>query len=233
MGKLRLGKHKWNSFKWKPAVVTALEGKIHLFWFTVPLFLHWMLSSFGEHLHPTLLNLPWYFHSLHWDLGFHPRECINFQMYYLLITLAQKTSRGFWPLLTHWDEDLETKESSEIDGELLGPYKHPRAKGEPVTDSIWASKYHQTEVKPVELGLKSTWGGDDASTRVTDLDNYKHFIDSSALILQKKPTPRQGTLRGFSSAVFLKLNCAQESGDLLKSRPWFSRSGVSLGLCIS
>ena len=58
-------------------VVMVLERKTHLFWFTVPLFLHWMLSPFGEHLHPTLLNLPWYFHSLHWDLGFHPRECIN------------------------------------------------------------------------------------------------------------------------------------------------------------
>ena len=41
------------------------------------------------------------------NLGFHPRECISL-LCNLLITLAQKTPRGFWLLLIHWDQELET-----------------------------------------------------------------------------------------------------------------------------
>ena len=41
------------------------------------------------------------------NLGFHPRECIRL-LCNLLLTLAQKTPRGFWLLLIHWDQELET-----------------------------------------------------------------------------------------------------------------------------
>lgn len=93
------------------------------------------------------------------NLDFHPRECIN-----LPWSLWHRKHQEAVDFCSSIGIKTWRQESSEIHGELPGPYKQSSAKGEAVMDCIWASKCQWTEAKPVELGLESTLGGDDAST---------------------------------------------------------------------
>ena len=160
MGKLRPRKYQLNYFKWKPASSDGAGTKIHLFWFTVPLFLRRMLQAFREHLPSTLLNLPWYFHSK--ESGFSSRDALTCCV--ICWSLWHRKHREAFDSCSSIGIKTWRQESSEIHGELPDPYKYSSAKGEAVMDCIWASKCQWTEAKPVELGLKSTLGGDDAST---------------------------------------------------------------------
>lgn len=126
--------YQWNYFKWKPASSDGAGEKyppVVMYSPTIsplPACLVW-----GACPPSSAQSLVFLFP---WNLGFHSRESIHLP-HNLLITLAQKTLRGFWLLspdiLTPWYvfpyQDLETKESSEIDGELQGPYRDPCAQG--------------------------------------------------------------------------------------------------------
>lgn len=160
------------------------------------------------------------------NLGFHPRECISL-LCNLLITLAQKTPRGFWLLLIHWDQELET-------GVKWNSWGAPR----PL--QIFQCQRRSSHGLHLSFKMSMNWGKASRARpwvhigrwwcfyTSMDLDSYKHFTDSSVLILQKWVSPHGRTLRGSSSAVLLKFKRAQESGDLLKYRFWFRRSRGAL-----
>lgn len=140
MGKPRPGNfHPSREITWSKSqqVLMVLGRKIHPFRWRAP---------------PVLCSRPWgppppsptqplVFRFPCWDLGFHSRDSIN-GLCDLLITLAQKTLRSVW--LSHYDQDLETEGSIEIDGELQDPYGIPRK----TIQSIWASKMSLKGGKP-------------------------------------------------------------------------------------
>ena len=140
-----------------------------------------------------------------------------------MITLAQKTPRGFWLLLIHRNQDLDTRVK-------WNSWGAPRPL-QTVQCQRWSSHgLHLSFKMSINWGKASRarpwvhigrWWCFHTSM---DLDSYKHFTDSSVLILQKWVSPHGRTLRGPFSAVLLKFKPAQESGDLLKCRFWFRRS---------
>lgn len=108
-------------------VVLVLERKILLFWFPAPPFLHSMPVWFGEHLHPAPLNL-WYFCSLVAIWVFIPETAFTCR-----IVCWSPWHRKHWEAFDSRSptnvQDLQTKEPSEIDGELQGPYRDPCVQG--------------------------------------------------------------------------------------------------------